>query len=186
MAGETQKSVSPEKVAKVAEVKERFDKAVSSVLVDFRGIDVGLITELREKFREKGVEYKVVKNTLVSKAIAGTELENTLGEHLKGPTAIAWSYEDPSAAAKVIKEFRKGGDEQEKLTVKCGVLDTEVLDASRVETELASLPGKDELRAMLLAQLMAPAQNLVRQLQAPSHNMALVIEAYRRKLSGEE
>lgn len=168
-----------EKAKQVNAIRDAFDRAVAAVLVDYRGVNVENITALRAKFREKGVDYRVVKNTLVVKALAGTDLgkNEALSEHLKGMTAIAWSYEDPSAAAKVIKAFRKEGDEQEKLTVKCGLLDGEVLEAKRVESELAALPGKDEIRAMLLAQLMAPAQSLVRQLIAPAQNLAYVFDA---------
>ena len=159
-------------------------KTVAAVLVDFRGVNVELTTELRARFRAKGVDYKVVKNTLIKKALEGTDLaDNEVVQHLKGPTAIAFSFEDPSAAAKIIKEFRSEGDDQEKLTVKCGVLDTEFLDANRVESELANLPGKDELRSTLLAQMMAPAQSLVRQLHAAGQNLAYVLDAYVRKNS---
>ncbi len=181
------------KQEQVAALRDSFDRAVATVLLDFRGVDVEKITDLRGRFRKAGVEYKVVKNNLVRKALADNELaaNPSLDEHLRGMTGVAWSYEDPSAAAKIIKEFRKEHagdlakkDEPEKLTVKCGLLEGELLDARQVETELASLPGKDELRAMLLAQLQAPAQNLVRQLQAPGQNLALVLEAYRRENQG--
>jgi large subunit ribosomal protein L10 len=145
------------KVSQVDMVREKFSQSVAAVLVDFRGIDVESVTELRALFREKGVEYRVVKNTLVRRALKDTPLEGNeaLLEQLKGPTAIAWSFEDPSAAAKIIKTFRK---DHEALTVKCGVLEGEILDGARVENELAALPSKDELRSMLLAQLLAPMQ----------------------------
>ncbi|NCQ59396.1 MAG: 50S ribosomal protein L10 [Myxococcales bacterium] len=165
-----------------AAIGDRFERAVSMVFVDFRGIDVELITDLRARFRSAGVDYKVVKNNLVRKALAGSPLgeNDVVDQSLRGPTAIAWSYEDPSAAAKVIKAFRKEGDEQEKLVVKLGILEGTILEASRVESELATMPGKDEIRAQLLAQLMAPAQSLVRQLLAPSQNMVHVLDARRR------
>lgn len=171
------------KAEEITKLKESFDRAIASVFVDYRGINVELITELRSRFRAKGVEYRVVKNTLVTRALAGSPLEGNeeLAGHLTGMTGVAWSYEDPSAAAKIIKEFRKEGEEQEKLTVKCGVLDGEILDGKRVENELANLPGKDEVRAMLLAQLMAPAQSLVRQLTAPAQNFVYVLDAKMRQ-----
>lgn len=174
-------TVRQEKADAVELVRERFSRAVSAVLLDFRGIDVLTISDLRDKFREKGVEYRVVKNNLVVKALAGTSLEGVLDAHLKGPTGIAWSFEDPSAAAKVVRDFRKQGDHQEKLTVKCGLLEAMVFEGPRVETELASMPGKDEIRAQLLAQLMAPAQKLVMQLGAPAQNLAYALDAIRRK-----
>jgi large subunit ribosomal protein L10 len=183
-----------EKAAQVDAVRESFSNATATVLVDFRGVNVELITSLRARFREAGVEYKVVKNNVVRKALEGSELaENEeFSANLIGPTAIAWSFEDPSAAAKVIKSFRKEHsdeltpkDKPEKLVVKCGLLEGEVLDGKRVENELATLPGKDEIRASLLAQLMAPMQNLVAQLNAPAQNLTLVLEAKRRQEAGE-
>jgi large subunit ribosomal protein L10 len=183
-----------EKTAQAAAIRESFDNATATVLVDFRGVNVELITDLRTRFRDAGVEYKVVKNNVVRKALEGSELGDNaeFGAHLTGPTAIAWSFEDPSAAAKIIKSFRKEftdilqpKDAQEKLLVKCGLLEGQVLDGKRVENELATLPGKDEIRASLLAQLMAPMQNLVGQINAPAQNLALVLDAYRRKQAGE-
>ena len=183
-----------DKAAQAVSVRESFANASATVLVDFRGVNVELITDLRSRFRDAGVEYKVVKNNVVRKALEGSELADNeeFTAHLAGPTAIAWSFEDPSAAAKVIKSFRKEHtdilqpkDGNEKLVVKCGLLEGQVLDAGRVEKELASLPGKDEIRASLLAQLMAPMQNLVGQINAPAQNLALVLDAYRRKEAGE-
>lgn len=183
-----------EKAAQVDAVRESFENASATVLVDFRGVNVEMITDLRARFRQAGVEYKVVKNNVVRKAIEGSELASNekFTANLVGPTAIAWSFEDPSAAAKVIRTFRKEfsdelqpKDRPEKLVVKCGLLEGQVLDANRVEKELATLPGKDEIRASLLAQLMAPMQNLVGQINAPAQNLALVLDAYRRKEAGE-
>ena len=183
-----------DKAAQAVSVRESFANATATVLVDFRGVNVELITDLRARFRDAGVEYKVVKNNVVRKALEGSELADNeeFTAHLAGPTAIAWSFEDPSAAAKVIKSFRKEHTDilqpkegTEKLVVKCGLLEGQVLDAKRVEKELASLPGKDEIRASLLAQLMAPMQNLVGQINAPAQNLALVLDAYPRKEAGE-
>jgi len=181
-------AVNPKRAAKeqqVADVRDRFDRAVATVLVDFRGIDVEQVTELRSRFRDKGIEYRVVKNNLVVKALEGSDLagNDTFMAYLKGPTAIAWSFEDPSTAAKIIKDFRKENDANEKLTVKCGLLEGQVFEGERVEKELATLPSKDEIRAMLLAQLNAPMQSLVRQLNAPTQNLAYALQA---KVSQEE
>jgi len=183
-----------DKAAQAASVRQSFENATATVLVDFRGVNVEMITNLRARFRDAGVEYKVVKNNVIRKALEGSDLANNeeFTASLAGPTAIAWSFEDPSAAAKVIKTFRKEFTDvlqpkegEPKLLVKCGLLEGQVLDAKRVEKELASLPGKDEIRASLLAQLMAPMQNLVGQINAPAQNLALVIDAYRRKEAGE-
>ncbi|MEY4576699.1 MAG: hypothetical protein RL701_1402 [Pseudomonadota bacterium] len=164
-------------------LKDRFARATAAVLVDFRGLNVAKTTALRNAFRKAGVEYKVVKNTLVEKAVQGTKLDDPkFLENLVGQTGIAWSYEDPSAAAKVLRDFRKDEAVASKLAIKCGVIENTVLEGPRVETELASMPGKDEIRAMLLATLMAPAQALVRQLSAPAQNFAYVLDARRRQL----
>lgn len=172
-----------QKAEVVASVKENFENAVAVVLVDYSGIDVPRITDLRARFREAGVEYRVVKNRLIKQALKGASFENdaTWVGALKGMTGVAWSFEDPSAAAKIIKKFRKEDEKNEELEVKAGLLDETVLSADRVESELATLPGKDELRGMLLAQLNAPAQSLVRQLQAPAQNLSYVFDAFRRK-----
>ncbi|MDD9933804.1 MAG: 50S ribosomal protein L10, partial [Myxococcales bacterium] len=112
-----------------------------------------------------------------------TELDtDEFKAQLVGETAIAWSYEDPSAAAKVIKAFRKDDEAAEALTIKLGVIDNQLMDAKRVETELATMPGKDEVRAMLLAQLMAPMQQLVMQLNAPGQNLAYALGARQDQL----
>lgn len=168
----------------VAALRDRFERATSAVLLNFRGLDVKNATELRNKFRAVGVDYKVVKNTLVKLAIKDTALDTEdFGAQLVGETAIAFSYEDPSIAAKVVKEFRSNDIRAEKLHVKCGVLENAFMAGPRVEIELATMPGKDEVRAMLLAQLLAPAQSLVRQLHAPGQNLAYALDARERQLS---
>lgn len=173
-----------QKAEVIGSVKEKFDKATAVVLVNFAGIDVPSITELRNRFREAGVEYKVVKNRLIKQALKGSDLDGHegLAKSLTGMTGVAWSFEDPSAAAKIITKFRKESDGNEKLEVKGGIMEGGFLTAQRVEQELATLPGKDELRAMLLAQMLAPAQSLVRQLAAPAQNLAYVLDARRRQL----
>ena len=176
-----------EKAAVIDGVKDKFDRAMAVVVVDFAGVNVDQITELRVRFRAANVDYSVYKNRLVKKALEGTDLasDETLSAALTGMTGIAFSYEDPSAAAKIIKNFRKEADENEKFEVKCGVLESEVLSADRVQNELASLPGKDELRGMLLAQLLAPMQQLVMQLNAPAQNLGYVLDAKKRQLEAE-
>ncbi len=171
----------------VGEVKERFDRATAVVLVNFAGIDVPSITELRSRFREAGVVYKVVKNRLIKQALKGGPLDahDGLWKSLTGMTGVAWSFEDPSVAAKIISKFRKESDDNEKLEVKGGIMEGEFLTGERVERELATLPGKDELRAMLLAQMNAPAQSLVRQVMAPAQNLLYALDARRRQLEGQ-
>lgn len=182
-AGAAGSSALAAKQEEVSAIRDRFAKATTAVFLDFRGINVDQLTSLRTEFRKAGVEYRVVKNTLVKIALKGTAFDNPeVGAQLKGQTGIAWSYEDPSAAAKVIKAFRAGNDANQKLGIKCGVIDAKVMPGDQVETVLATMPGKDELRAQLLATLQAPAQNLVRLLQAPGQNLTYLLDARRRKL----
>ena len=178
-------SVHAAKQDEVALIREKFDKATTAVFLDFRGVNVEQITSLRSEFRKAGVEYRVVKNTLVKIALKGTAYDNKdVAAQLKGNTGIAWSFEDPSAAAKVIKKFRSVNDANAKLGIKCGVVDAKVMPGAQVESVLATMPGKNELRAMLLATLQAPAANLVRLLQAPAQNLAYLLDAHKRKQEG--
>lgn len=175
-----------QKVEQAKEVRGRFDRAISTVLLDFSNVSVGTITDLRARFRAAGVEYKVLKNNVVLKALEGHALASnkSFTKALTGQTGIAWSYEDPSKAAKIIKAFRKEGDAAAKLQVKCGVVEAEVFTGPSAEDTMASIPGKDEIRAQLLAQLMSPAETLVRLLNTPGQSVALVLDAHRRKLEG--
>jgi large subunit ribosomal protein L10 len=175
-------TVTAAKQEEVAHIRDRFSKATTAVFLDFRGVNVEQLTNLRAEFRKAGVEYRVVKNTLVKIALKGTDFDTPeVAAHLKGQTGIAWSFEDPSAAAKVIKSFRAVNDANGKLGVKCGVIDAKVMSGAQVESVLATMPGKNELRAQLLATLQAPAQNLVRLLQAPGQNLAYLLDAHKRK-----
>ena len=163
----------------IGEVKTRFDKMTSAVFLDYKGMTVEADTKLRAQFRKAGVEYKVCKNTLVRQAIKGQPYGDKLNDVLAGMTGIAWSYEDPSAAAKVVKAFRKDAA-GEKLQIKAGLVDGTVLDGKAVEDQLATMPGKDELRGMLLATFQAPLTQFVRLLQAPSQNFVYVLSAKER------
>jgi large subunit ribosomal protein L10 len=171
------------KQEQIAMIRDRFLRSTSAVLLNFRGLSMLKTSQLRSEFRKAGVDFRVVKNSLVKLAIANTKLDTPLFKKaLAGETAIAWAFEDPSTAAKVVKEFRKDEVIAQKLTIKCGVIENQVMAGERVETELATMPGKDEVRAMLLAQLLAPAQKLVMQLQAPAQNLAFALDARKRQL----
>ncbi len=170
-----------ERVAKttaIAEIKGRFDRATSAVFVDFQGMKVADVTKLRDEFRKAGAEYRVVKNTMVKQAIKDTAWGKSLDKTLVGMTGVAWSYEDPAAAAKVVKSFRKDND---KLKIKAGLIDGQFLDAAAVESQLATMPGKQELRAMLLATLQAPLQQFVALLNAPAQNFVYLLAAKKDK-----
>ena len=161
-------------------IKSGFDKMTAVVFLDYKGMTVENDTKLRAEFRKAGVEYRVCKNTLVKQAIKDKDWAKQLDDVLTGMTGIAWSYEDPSAAAKVVKAFKKDAA-GEKLTVKGGLIDGMMLDGKGVENQLASMPGKDELRSMLLATLQAPLQQFVALLQAPTQNLVYVLAAKERQ-----
>jgi len=168
------------KDVQIGEIRARFDKMSAAVFLDFKGMTVEHVTKLRAEFRKAGVEYKVVKNTLVEHALKDAPYKGKLGNVLAGMTGIAWSYEDPSAAAKVIKAFKKD-PAGEKLQIKAGLIDGSILDASSVSDQLATMPGKNELRARLLATLQAPLQQLLALLAAPSQNLVYLLSAKERQ-----
>jgi large subunit ribosomal protein L10 len=172
------------KGVQIDEIKARFDKMTAAVFLDFKGMTVEHVTKLRAEFRKAGVEYKVVKNTLVRHALKEEAYQSKLDDVLAGMTAVAWSYEDPSAAAKVVKAFRKD-PAGEKLLIKAGLIEGSVLDAKAVEDQLASMPGKDELRATLLATLQAPLQKFVALLAAPSQNFVYLLAAKEHHAEGK-
>jgi large subunit ribosomal protein L10 len=167
-----------EKTVAVDELKDRFGRMTSAVFLDFGGMSVQEVTKLRDGFKAKGVEYKVVKNTLVKRALEGQACLDGLSTALRGMTGIAWSFEEPSAAARVVKDFIK---ENEKLQIKAGLLDGAVLDAAAVSNQLAALPSKDEARAMLLATFMAPAQQFVMLINTPAGNFVRLLRAKEQK-----
>jgi len=168
------------KEEQVNELKEKLAKTSSLVLADYRGIDVPTVTDLRNQFRKAQCEYKVYKNTLVKLAVKGTKMEG-ISKHLEGPTAIIFGWESPAAPAKVATKFAK---ESEKFVVKGGYFEGQVLDVKGVES-LASMPGKDELRAKLLATFMAPATDLVRTLSAGAQNFVYLLSAKERQAEGK-
>ena len=171
------------KDVRLGEIKARFDKMTAAVFLDFKGMTVEHLTKLRAEFRKVGVEYKVVKNTLVKHALKDVPYRAKLDDVLAGMTGIAWSYEDPSAAAKVVKSFRKD-PAGEKLQIKAGLIEWSILDAKGVEDQLAVMPGKDEVRARLLATMQAPLQNLLALLAAPAQNFVYVLAAKEKEGQG--
>lgn len=140
----------------VEEIKEKFDRAVSAVFIDYRGLTVAEVTELRNKYREAGVEYKVLKNTLINRAIDGKGVDE-LKEHLEGPTAVAFSYDDEIAPAKITYDFIK---QVNKMEIKCGIFNS-VFTAKDDVVVLASLPSRDELLAKAVGSIKSPIMNLV-------------------------
>ena len=161
----------------ISALKLDLAKAASLVLADFRGISVKSDTGLRREFRAIGCKYKVVKNTLLGLAVKGTPMEG-IEKLLAGPTAIAYSFEDPAAPAKIATKVAKA---EEKFVIKGGYVDGKALDVKGVEA-LSNLPGKDELRATFLATLLAVPQKVLRLTTAAQQNFALLLAARERAL----
>ncbi len=149
------------KQAVVAALTERLKNACAGIIVDYKGITVADDTALRKELREAGVEYTVVKNTLLRLAIAATEL-NGLETVLDGTTAIATSADDYVAAARILSKF---ADTHKEFNIKNGFLDTEVIDTAKI-AGLAKLPSREVLLAQVLGAFQAPIAAFVRAIQA--------------------
>ena len=139
-----------EKQAYVASLKEKFNSAVAGVVVSYNGINVADDTKLRKELREAGVEYMVVKNTMLRLAVKGTQYE-ALTEYFKGDTAIALSAEDPAAAARILCKFADA-DKTKRFIVKGGFCDGQVMDAAGVKS-LSTMPNREGLLSMLAGSL---------------------------------
>ncbi len=145
------------KKAVIEEIREKFEKADSVILIDYIGMTVAESTELRNQFRAAGVDFKVYKNTLIDLAVQEQGIKG-LDEFLSGSTAVAFSYGDPTAAAKIITKFIS---KVKKTSIKVGVLGNEVLAAKQVEA-LADIPNREVLLAMLLGVMNGPVRSFAR------------------------
>ena len=141
----------------VQEISEQIKDAQSVVLVDYRGLTVEQDTELRKQLREAGVSYKVYKNTLVSRAVEGTEFES-LREVLEGPSAFAISTEDATAPARILAKFAKTAP---NLEMKAGVVEGTFYDAEGIKA-IASVPSREELLSKFLGSIQSPITNFAR------------------------
>jgi large subunit ribosomal protein L10 len=158
-----------EKEQAVAEVTEKFKASASTIIADYRGLNVAQVTQLRKSLREAGIEFVVLKNSLARRASANAEL-SALDEYLTGPTAIAFSKDDLVAPAKILTDFAKKNDQ---LSVKGGVVEGRVVGYDQIKA-LAELPSRDGLLSMLLSVL-----------QAPVRNFALAVKAVAEKKEAE-
>ena len=154
----------------VADIKQKFEKAQSAVLVDYRGLNVAEDTELRNQLRKAGVEYAVLKNTMINLAVKDMGLDE-MKAHLEGPTAVAFGMEDAVAPAKVLSEFIK---KTKKMNIKCGVCDGAYLDEAGVQA-LANTPSREVLIAKIMGSMMSSVSKFV-----------YALEAIRKKQAGEE
>ena len=154
----------------VADIKQKFEKDKTAVLVDYRGLNVAEDTELRNQLRKAGVEYAVLKNTMINLAIQDMGLDE-MKTHLEGPTAVAFGYEDAIAPAKVLSEFIK---KSKKMAIKCGMCDGAYLDEAGVQA-LANTPSREVLIARIMGSMMSSVSKFV-----------YAVEAIRKKQAGEE
>ena len=163
-----------QKKAVVAEVQEVVKCAHSVVTAEYRGLSVAKITELRSKARTSGVYVRVVRNTLARRAVQDTEFE-CLREHLSGPLLLAFSKEEPGAAARLMSDFAKQND---KLVIRSVAVGGQVMDASYIG-RLASLPTKDEAISQLMSVMKAPVGKLVQTLNEIPSKLARTLAAVR-------
>jgi len=158
-----------EKQQIVEEITTKLRESAATVLADYRGLNVAQVTELRRKLREAGIEFKVLKNTLIRRATANAELTD-LDSVLTGPTAVAFGKDDVVAPAKILSEFAKQND---ALKIKGGVVEGRVVGFDEIKA-LADLPSREGLLSMLLSVL-----------QAPVRNFALAVKAVAEKKEAE-
>ena len=163
-----------QKKAVVEEVAEVVRSAHSAVAAEYRGLTVTEMTTLRESAKRSGVYLRVVRNTLARRAVEGTEFE-CIRDRLAGPLVLAFSRDEPGAAARVVRDYAKSND---KLIVSFVAFDGKAMDASAIE-ELASLPTREEAVARLMSVLLAPAARLVRTIAEPHAGLVRVVDAMR-------
>ena len=166
-----------EKEEVIGQLHKKMAKAKAAILAEPKGLDVATVTELRKKFRDAKIDYKIVKNTLAQRAAKGTSLEPIV-EQFRGPTALIMSYDDVIAPAKIASDFAKDRD---NFAIRTAVVEGKVVDAKGV-LALAKMPGLKELRAQLAGMLTQPAAKLVRMIAAPGQQLAQVLGARKDQL----
>ncbi|NNL86144.1 MAG: 50S ribosomal protein L10 [Myxococcales bacterium] len=168
-----------QKEEEVATLRDKFERAATVIVADYRGLSVEDVNVLRVKLREagEGYEYRVAKNTLLRRAVDGTGAAE-LRQHFEGPTAVAFSFSDPVGIAKALVGYSK---DHQALEIRGGIVDGKPVDTGEIAT-LATLPGLDELRGKLVGLVQAPAQQLASLVQAPGGQLARLIAARQAQL----
>lgn len=156
----------------VLDIKDKMERAKGMIFYDYRGLTVSEVTELRNNLRAAGVEYHVLKNSMLTRAADMLEIKG-LDEYLSGPTAVAFGYTDPVAPAKVLVEFVK---KVKKTEIKSGVLGTKVINVKGVES-LAQLPSREQLIGQLAGTLNAPISGLARSLSGIISKLGYALNA---------
>lgn len=165
-----------EKQQIVDELKDKFAKTKVVIVADYKGLNVAAMNSLRRKLRDADVEFKVVKNTLLVRASEGTDAA-LIADHFTGPSAVAFSYEDPVAPAKVLTDFAK---ENGKLEIKIGTMDGKVIDAAGIQA-LSALPSREVLLAQVLCAMNGVPTGLVRTLNAIPTKLLYALQAIREQ-----
>ncbi len=160
----------------VKDLQEKFSKKKILIVTDYKGLNVQDVNSLRRKLREADIEYKVVKNSLLVRACEDTDVE-MLKDYFAGPSAIALSYDDPVAPAKLLTDFAK---ENKKLEIKVAVMDGKVLDLSKIN-ELSSLPSHEVLLGQLLSVMNGVPSSLVRALGDVPRKMLNLLQAIKEQ-----
>jgi large subunit ribosomal protein L10 len=166
-----------EKEEIIAEVSVLVNRARGMFFTDFSGLTVEQATELRREFRKLGVEYRVVKNTLIQKALENATGYDAVYDRLAGPTGVAFAYEDAVVPAKVIQKFK---EKHNKLSLKVCVLDKQVYDGSKL-AELAKLPSKNEVMAAILGSIQSPLAGVPSVVQAVLRDLVSVVDEIEKK-----
>lgn len=165
-----------EKKGIVENLHERFSKSKIVILTDYKGLDVAAINDLRKKLREAEIEYQVAKNSLLIRASEGTDVE-LIKDRFKGPSAVALSYDDPVAPAKVLTQFV---DDNEKLEIKAGVMNGKVLELSAIKA-LSTLPSREVLIGQLLSVINGVPTGFVRALGEIPRQLLNVMQAIKEQ-----
>jgi len=156
----------------IAALKERLGSAKTAVLTEYRGLTVQQLSDLRKQLKGAAAEYKVIKNRLARIAVKGGTLD-ALGAHLKGPTGLAFTAQDPVAVAKTLQAFVRTNPQ---LQIKLGLVEGKVLQPAELKA-LADLPSKEQLRSQIVGAVQGPMSQLVSLLQAPLREIVYVLEA---------